>query len=263
MIYLNIFSATRFHSSNRELGTQWAPLRNSKWTHAKGGLTRKVQWLRQELYLERRRRWHRGNDRGGSSGGGAGWVWLHGDGADHVLHCVDFAIFKHFRSGSRLKHGILGPNGRDGHCKRSKRETGASLPSLKRPITVLTFLKTKFGSHGLLPANFAFSVQVRRCYPRRRERRWQVPPPRPRWSFKRNHVGMDVGSQEITMRGKSRVRFLHHFPVSFSYTGAMRSNSGLKNLILNLTLDVLQSKKGPCSWENRLWEQRLEAPRGE
>lgn len=85
----------------------------------------------QGLYLERWRRGHGRNDSGGGgcgcgcggSGGGAGGVWLHGDGADHVLHCVDFAIFDHFRGWRCLKHGILGPDGRDGHCKRRDRET--------------------------------------------------------------------------------------------------------------------------------------------
>lgn len=103
-------------------------------------------------YLERWRRGHGGDDSSGGSGRGssAGWVWLHSDGADHVLHGVDFAIFNHFRSRSRLKHGILGPNGRDGHCKRSDRQVqSATLRHGGRAIIFSSSSRTKFSSQGL------------------------------------------------------------------------------------------------------------------
>ena len=47
------------------------------------------------------------------------------------------------------------------------------------------------------------------------------------------------GSQSIIIEGTSRVRFLHHF------LWLLQEN------LLNLTLDGLQSEKGPSNWENR------------
>lgn len=135
-------------------------------------LTHKLQWPHHEVYLERWWRWHSGNDggSGGGSGGSTGRVCLHGDGADHVLHCVDFAVFYHFRSWRCLKHGILGPNGRDGHCKRQvtgKHRSGI-FSHWGRSITFpMIFLKTKLGSRGLLPANVCSLSTGKEVLPKR------------------------------------------------------------------------------------------------
>lgn len=68
-----------------------------------------------------------GSGGGGGGSGGSGGVRLHGNGADHVFHCVDLAIFNYLRGWGCLEHGVLGTDGRDGHCERSKKKTGSSL----------------------------------------------------------------------------------------------------------------------------------------
>lgn len=77
-----------------------------------------------------------------------------------MLHCVDFTIFNHFRGRSCLKHGILGADGRDGHCKRRKREAQVTEGSA---ITSSIFSKTSLAARGSACKRM---LSHYRCYPR-------------------------------------------------------------------------------------------------
>lgn len=103
----------------------------------------------------------------------------------------------------------------------------------------MVFLKTKFGSHGLSPANSCSLSTSKEVLPKRKRAEVAGSPPT---LFQKGPHGSDGGSQQIITEGKSRVRFLHqHFLLLLR-----------KNRILNLTFDVLQSKKGPSEKSFRL-----------